>query len=824
MLCVRSVDGGGAGGDDDTRGQYQLDVPPGASAAVIVPLSATQVEEESTSIDEELIEEWIHLVKMTGQWLRYGIEGDPGTALRRRRKGGRRAGAQEGSEKFQVMSQADIVHYVDVSGAWERHECECCYDRAVSYRAQRALGIVDLAQFRSMMRTPLLDSTPLAPQERPCSAIVEYSARVPMAALERVERWCGEGLFGFKCAVAPIRAVEAMILEWMAEPCVGVLMDLARIRSRLPAILPATDVATAAPAPRTAAAPAAAIGSGTWATRWAAYRRAVSFAAFLALVARCPRVVNLIIFGGDAAVYPAIAGELGAGRQVESDCFASMLVQAGWRRRMPRKTGEEGRGGEDAEKAQGEEGQADCEVMNRRGRVVYEEERGGVRLIVMHVDGGGASHVADPTHSSAARRGDERRSSGAAHGGAGEQQRGRGGRNGQWRENLKGREWERYVDGMAWILEHGEGGGREFRCSHCSEEGRQCSEEGRQCSEEGRQCSEEGSSNGGDEQVKGAPKGMYVSGVSATDLALALATALSQSERCADTCMYIMDGNNAAKGKVEEAAIEEARSRLRTKGQQQASTSGAAASTSGAAEASAAAYETRPCARVEWQEWPHGDEAALKLPDDPDARFYQLGIVEESTRGVASEQRVAEEASKCGGKHMRRKVRGGKAPGQGSDSSGGDTNRGFGEEQRAISDAAGTAAAWSPAMSKLPIVRCVMDAEYLVQAAGQVMSAPACAQCIHCWRDFNLCLPSIALIAKFAYRPLYVLFNRFLSVFPPHSDGFDELVKIVGFVPFPPGPPSRINLAILRGEVEKQRVFFLLLVALLWPASILDME
>ncbi|CAI5965598.1 unnamed protein product [Closterium sp. NIES-64] len=949
--------------------------------------------------------------------------------MRRQARGGRRAlpfqGAWKGPEKVQVLSRADMVHYVDVRGAWDWRECECCFDRAVSYRAQRALGMVRLRHFRCDLQRQLPDSIPLAPQERPSSAMVEDSARVPLRPLEPLEEWPPQQLFGVKCAVAPIRCAEAMILEWMAEPRVGVLMDLGRIRSRLPAILAATDAATAATSPATAAALAAA-ASGTWATRWAAYRRAVSFAAFLTLVARCPRVVNLkrLCMRGETSVYPAIMAQFGAGRQVENDCIASVLVQVlgvkegadlqegfgffvqhvlsgGLEKAHGEEKGrgaaggegaekthweEGGTGGEAAEKAQGEEGRADGEMMDRGGGMEKEEEQVAAlaRLIASQVDAGGGRDGGEPKHSSEASKGGERHSSGAANGAAGEG--GRRGKNGQWRENLKGHVWERYVDGMAWILEHGGGEGREFRCSQCSEEGSQCSEEGSQCSEEGSQCSEEGShqcseegsqcseegsqcseegsqcseegsqcsdegsqcneegsqcseegsqcseessqcseegsqcseegsqcseegsNNGGDVQVNGAPKGMYVSGVGATDFALAFATELSKPESCAEACMYILDGNNANKVRVEEAAIQEARSRLRRgvggKGRKvrsggtggdgaAANTSGAAANTSGAAaNTSGAAANTSGAAAnrsgeaakkiraaasttgavsntireeantsgagantsgagantnlpslllrlgaipkplddadfaVEWEEWPQGDEAALKLPDDPNARFFLLGISEESGTGVESEQRVTEVASKSGRKHTRRKVRGAKAPGQASDGSWGHTDRGIGgvTEQKGIPHPFGMAVIRPPPRRKLPIVRCVADAESLVEGVGQVVTPPACTHCVQCFRDYYLLLPSIALIAKYAYRPLYVLFNRFLSVFPPQSFGFHTLVKDMGLPPFPSRPAPPTNLAILRGEIEKERVTFLLLVALKWPASILDLE
>ncbi|CAI5987629.1 unnamed protein product [Closterium sp. NIES-64] len=277
MQSVRSVQGGGSGGDEDAGGKDPSDVPPVASAAMGAPPSATQVESTSSSYDEEILE-CMHRLKMTAQWLRYESEGLP-------------------------------------------------------------------------------------PQQ----------------------------LFGVKCAVAPIRCAEAMILEWMAEPRVGVLMDLGRIRSRLPAILAATG----------------------------------------------------------SLVYPAIIAQLGAGRQVENDCVASMLVQVlgvkesadlqegfgalmqnllsgGLEKAHAAEKGSEGAGGmgaektheeeggirgETAEKAQGEEGWADGEVMDRGGGMEKEEEQGVD-------DAGDVRDGREPNCSSEASRGEDRRSSRAANGAA----------------------------------------------------------------------------------------------------------------------------------------------------------------------------------------------------------------------------------------------------------------------------------------------------------------------------------------------------------------------------------------------------------------------
>ncbi|CAI5484306.1 unnamed protein product [Closterium sp. Yama58-4] len=385
-------------------------------------------------------------------------------------------------------------------------------------------------------------------------------------------------------------------------------------------------------------------------------------------------------------------------------------------------------------------------------------------------------------------------------------------------------------------------------------------------------------------------EGMYVSGVSATDFALAFAIELSKPEHCAEACMHIFDGNNVSKVRVEEAAIEEARSRLRkrigdksriwgfgrTGGEGTAAdTSGTAADTcgtaadtcgtaadmTGTAEAlamedasaysAAALAETRAFTQadgtgssyssglvpvnsspvlaaftshielpayysgfdhlpslllrlgaipkplhdaqhpMEWEEWPQGDEAVVKLPDDPNVRFVQLGIVEENMTVVGSGHMgagVTEQASKSGRKHVRGKGRRAKASGQGSEVRGGDTNRGLGKDRGGFVNASGMAVAQPPRERKLPIVRCVADADYIVEAVGLIVSPPACVYCSPCFRSYNFLIPSIALIAKFAYRPLHVLFNRFVSVFPPHSFGFNTLVKIMGLSPLPPRP------------------------------------
>ncbi|CAI5955685.1 unnamed protein product [Closterium sp. NIES-64] len=173
-------------------------------------------------------------------------------------------------------------------------------------------------------------------------------------------------------------------------------------RSRLRAILAAVDASTDARACRDAGAHAPAVavapdpagaspaGACCWrcSSCWAAYRRAVSFAASLVLVARSSHFVT-----DSVEESHRIEKGLGCVQHVLSGGLEKAHAE------------EKGRGG-----AVG--------AVGRRGAADYMAEK------------------------------DEQR-----------------------REHLKGREWERYVDGMAWILQHGGGEGRGFRCSHCSEDG-----------------------------------------------------------------------------------------------------------------------------------------------------------------------------------------------------------------------------------------------------------------------------------------------------------------------------------------------------------------
>ncbi|CAI5935473.1 unnamed protein product [Closterium sp. NIES-65] len=408
---------------------------------------------------------------------------------------------------------------------------------------------------------------------------------------------------------------------------------------------------------------------------------------------------------------------------------------------------------------------------------------------------------------------------------------GRDGKGGRWRENLKGREWERFVDGMAWILEHGGGEGRELRCTKALQ---------------GR--------------------------------------------------VYILDGNNASKTRVEEAAIEEARERLRrTRQAQEMGKRGGGCGAVGACGGVRAdngaignpvnsnpvlavftyrvscilqwvriygsdSISAKQCSKdsplgkvlpiqhpfhdlpilllrfgaipkpadgasfsLEWDEWPRGDEAAVKLPEEPSARCFGLGIVEKSEGCAAREEdgsggevreRPLEQAAKGGG-GKRKCGRGRNGRGR--------SNTGDSSDQKTHSDA--PTRALLPLKGKLPIIRCTADVEFLLFAASWFFDSPACAKCISCFARFNVFIPFSALIANFAYRPASVLFNRFVSIFPPPSPEFTQLAQTVHLHdPSPARAAASRNLSSVRDQAEKLPLLMLLMIALNWPIFILGID
>ncbi|CAI5981060.1 unnamed protein product [Closterium sp. NIES-65] len=501
---------------------------------------------------------------------------------------------QNAPEKRQLVCRTYMVHYLDVQA-----------------RSPSAYTCT----------APTRPPFPLPPPSRPTKAVLDFSSSVPVQRLGGQQGVASREQLVWKCEQAPLLCVQAMLLEWLAEPRVGVLMDLGRIPSRLPAILAYTPAAAPCPASlislaeasQSATPPAAAAAwSCCWRCTgcWAAYRRAVRFAAFLVLVARSPHLVTLWKAHMDsrAATFTALLTELGARRHAQPDCFASMLVQVlGVKERADL---QEGFGFFLQHLLPGTLDTAGGKAQGTRKKAAALGNAGPVATAAVRLMGGGRGAEGIGGSSAGRGSGDEE-DGGEGDGGrqgpvGGGGEGGGDGHGGQWRKHLKGRVWERYVDGMAWILQHGGGKGREFRCSHCSEEGTSSSTSG----DSGSRCSSAyggdssssngGSSSGGDVVGSGkymggrdVPRGMYVSGVGATDFALAVASVLSLPGHYEDQSL-MLDGNNAAKAKVENAAIRDSRSRLRKR----AGDTGRASGGSGATATDEAAGRPNPLSKA----------------------------------------------------------------------------------------------------------------------------------------------------------------------------------------------------------------------------------
>ncbi|CAI5955796.1 unnamed protein product [Closterium sp. NIES-64] len=130
----------------------------------------------------------------------------------------------------------------------------------------------------------------LATPRPPGRFAAEESAAAPSVAHEY--RW--------KVDAAPVVAAEGMMLEWMAEPRVGLLLDLQHIRRQLADLLGMHDIAAVRAATAVGDRGTRAAGSPRlwwccWLCSdcWTRYRCAVSIAAFTMLVAKFPRFVTL---------------------------------------------------------------------------------------------------------------------------------------------------------------------------------------------------------------------------------------------------------------------------------------------------------------------------------------------------------------------------------------------------------------------------------------------------------------------------------------------------------------------------------------------------
>ncbi|CAI5460794.1 unnamed protein product [Closterium sp. Yama58-4] len=192
----------------------------------------------------------------------------------------------------------------------------------------------------------------------------------------------------------------------------------------------------------------------------------------------------------------------------------------------------------------------------------------------------------------------------------------------------------------------------------------------------------------------------------------------------------------------------------------------------------------------EWEEWPEGDEATVKFPEDSRARCFGLGMVDGRQGGKSGSAAVHEGSlQEAPMRHM--------------------PSRQSGESR--------------------PIIRCRADADLILEFAGVVLHPPACAHCNRCITVYISHVPFVALIANFAYRPAAVLLDLFLSIFPPHTEEFQSLLTRLDLdspldVPrySVSGKPGSSSAHVLRKRVEQMPVAFSLSLALMCAAPLVQ--
>ncbi|CAI5965613.1 unnamed protein product [Closterium sp. NIES-64] len=171
----------------------------------------------------------------------------------------------------------------------------------------------------------------------------------------------------------------------------------------------------------------------------------------------------------------------------------------------------------------------------------------------------------------------------------------------------------------------------------------------------------------------------------------------------------------------------------------------------------------------------------MKFPDDPNARFFGLRIVEESEEREESEASAESEA------------------------------REDGEEQGGM----------LTSRKELPIARCRADIDFIVDVASRLFPPPACAECASCFSRYKSAIPFAAVVANFAYLPASVLFNRFVYVFPPPSLEITQLADALClYDPACSYLPIRLHLREVRDLAEKLPLLLLLVIALKWAREI----
>ncbi|CAI5520108.1 unnamed protein product [Closterium sp. Naga37s-1] len=642
--------------------------------------------------------------------------------------GAEKARAEESSKVLELLSHADMVHYLDVTSGWDEDLCACCFDRAVSQRARRALAMKNLEDLRRHLRKQQPRCIPAATpeQQRHNQAAFEASKGTAPQALQEGHRIYPQAQFGSKPDRAPRLCAEAMVLEWMAEPRVGVLMDLRTIRSRLPAIL---------------------------------QRESDSFASMLVQVLGVKERADLKE-GFGFFVQHVLSGRVEEAHAEGRGGAGGMAAEEGH---------EEGSGRGEAEAKAAEKthggGKGRCEASHGKDDGRHGEDEAGSKVAIDRV----ASKC------------------------------GRDSKDLSWREHLKGRVWERpehWKDAELCFHDGNTASKMQVESAAIQVAGKRLLQQ-RLKQRRGM----DGVAGAGVQRASPAPatasadmnaRLLLVNGVKPVNTNSVVA-AFTYRVACILQWVRVYGSDSTS----EEHCFTE-----------QGSHSNVLPMRHPLRDLPSLLVRFGAIPRplegsnnlLEWEEWPGGDEAAVKFPVSRKERCFGLGIVE--LRGeVAKKLTQHPPQHTCeAGKSRRRATEEGA--------------RQEAEERRACRSNE-LRVALPPPRRKLPIIRCQADVEFLVQVAGAVMDPPACAHCKQCSADFMQYACTVALIANFAYRPVSHLFSRVLSVFPLSSPGRDELVDCLEF---PARLPRPLNLHLLLRRAEQVPLYFLLHMAI-WCAQ-----
>ncbi|CAI5513999.1 unnamed protein product [Closterium sp. Naga37s-1] len=176
------------------------------------------VTDASLSLTMQKLEERVKALMMRQRGPCSGVQIDQGEPDQPDQANGgaaEKARAEESPKPLQQLCRADMVHYLDVMNGWDEDLCGCCFDRAVSPRAQRALAMKNLEDLRFHLRN-------LQPRCIPAADPTQ----------QQHHEMFSQEQFAWKAEMAPRLCAEGMFLEWMAEPRVAIATELGASRQR----------------------------------------------------------------------------------------------------------------------------------------------------------------------------------------------------------------------------------------------------------------------------------------------------------------------------------------------------------------------------------------------------------------------------------------------------------------------------------------------------------------------------------------------------------------------------------------------------------------